>query len=100
MAFCASPNGWCTQADPATARSWPATPEYSYSVTGAADYTLIQLPAPGLWRTHFGYSSLTELADGRLGLLFETGSPDCHTDPRGGGCSSACQVRFLAVPAF
>jgi hypothetical protein len=78
--------------------SWPAT--RAMSITASADYAIVEKTLPGAWAAQFGYSSLAELADGRLGLLFETGSPDCHTDSRGGGCSSACQVRFLALPAF
>ena len=80
--------------------TWPATKQLTYSVTNFTEYLSVQNDYPDAWRTQFGYSCLTEMSDGRLGLLYETGAVDCHTDSRGGGCSSACQVRFMTLPAF
>ena len=80
--------------------TWPATAATTWPVTNFTDYLSVQRDFPLAWRTQFGYSCLSEMSDGRLGLLYETGSPDCHTDSRGGGCSSACQVRFVTLPAF
>ena len=86
--------------------TWPATQALTYSVTNFSEYSDVENVYPGAWRALFGYSCLTEMqaSDGAdkhlLGLLYETGAADCHTDHRGGGCSSACQVRFMTLPQF
>ena len=93
-------NGTVRRSHDADGKSWPATTALSHSITDFMEYTAVEKTYPDAWRAQFGYICLTELDNGRLGLLYETGSADCHTDSRGGGCSSACQVRFVALPAF
>ena len=93
-------NGTVRKSLDADGMTWPATEALSLSITNFSVYTAVEQNYPGAWRAQFGYSCLTELADGQLGLLFETGAADCHTDSRGGGCSSACQVRYMSLPAF